>query len=214
MFNLEQAITKWKQQMMVGGIKNPAVLDELESHLREEIERQTRTGVPAERAVKIATQKIGPANALKNEFGKNGFASMAEKLMIAIAAFVIAFGIFLNSVTIIFCYDRLGERVAGFAALGLILAVVFGLSHAAPLLPAIFPERKRVALQLACLLVGFGVCTFYVQVILPHFQRQPDGMLPPAGFWGLIPIAIGFGLVSGLEKAARISRHTNQRVTN
>lgn len=214
MFDLEQTITKWKQQMVAGGIRNPAVLDELESHLREETERQTRAGVPVERAFDIAAQKIGPANALKNEFRKNGFASLAEKLMIAAATLAIAFGIFLTSVTILFCYDRLGERVVGFAALGLILAAVFGLSHAAPLLPAIFPERKRVALQLACLLTGFGICTFYLQVILPHFGRRPDGMLPAIGFWGLIPIAIGIGLVCALEKAARVTRHTNQRVTN
>jgi hypothetical protein len=40
MFNLEQSIAEWRQQMLAAGIKTPATLNELESHLREEFERQ------------------------------------------------------------------------------------------------------------------------------------------------------------------------------
>ena len=40
MFDLEQSIADWRRQMLAAGIKTPVPLEELESHLREEIERQ------------------------------------------------------------------------------------------------------------------------------------------------------------------------------
>ena len=40
MFNLEKAIADWRRQMTKGGIRAGEVLDELESHLREDIDAQ------------------------------------------------------------------------------------------------------------------------------------------------------------------------------
>jgi len=37
MFDLEQAIIAWRQQMLAAGIKSPVPLEELENHLRDEI---------------------------------------------------------------------------------------------------------------------------------------------------------------------------------
>ena len=70
MFNLNQAIAEWRKKMMAGGIKTPAVLDELESHLREEVENQIRAGADAERAFAAATARMGEAGCLKREFEK------------------------------------------------------------------------------------------------------------------------------------------------
>ena len=75
MHNLEEKIAAWRKQMAAGGIKTTAVLDELESHLREDVERQTRSGTSEERAFEAAAQKIGPASALKNEFRKSSAAN-------------------------------------------------------------------------------------------------------------------------------------------
>ncbi|MDB6122600.1 MAG: hypothetical protein JWQ71_1593 [Pedosphaera sp.] len=72
MFNLEQAIVAWRQQMSAGGIKTPEPLDELESHLREDIEEQLRSGITAQQAFASAVQRIGQASALKLEFEKIG----------------------------------------------------------------------------------------------------------------------------------------------
>ena len=38
MFDLEQAILEWRRQMTAGGIKAPEVLDELESHLHDDVD--------------------------------------------------------------------------------------------------------------------------------------------------------------------------------
>lgn len=70
MFNLDKAITDWRRQMIAGGIKSSAVLDELESHLREDVERRTRSGMPAQQAFEEAVLQVGRANELKLEFGK------------------------------------------------------------------------------------------------------------------------------------------------
>jgi len=45
-------------------------LDELESHLREEIEQRVKAGMDAQPAFELAAQELGPATALKNEFRK------------------------------------------------------------------------------------------------------------------------------------------------
>ena len=205
MFNLEQAIAKWRQQMLLAGIKAPAVLDELESHLREEVERQLRTGMPAEQAFETAAQKIGPASALKSEFRKTGLSSLVEKLMIAIAVLFAAFGVFLTSATMILCYTTLVERLAGFAALGFILLTVFGSRYFIPVVPVISRAGKRLAIQAACIAAGFGICTLYIQLIVSQFER-PGQAIPVIGFWGVLPIACGFGLASALERAVRRSR--------
>lgn len=191
--------------MTAGGIKKPAVVDELESHLREEIERQMRVGANEERAFTVAAQKIGPANALKTEFRKNGSAPLLEKLMIAIAVLVAAFGVFLTCVTLLFCYSGWGDRLVGFVALGLILLIIFGWPRIIPRLPVISNKHKRLAIELACFFGGFGICTLYVQLIVRPLERPDQIGAPVIVFWGLIPIAAGIGLAKAIEEAARRS---------
>src|SRR5260221_12319241 len=72
MFNLDQAIADWRRHLAASGIKSRAVLDELESHLRDEVENQMRTGVNGERAFEMAVQSIGQPAALRREFAKSG----------------------------------------------------------------------------------------------------------------------------------------------
>jgi hypothetical protein len=72
MFNLHQAITEWRRQMAACGIKSSEVLDELESHLRDDIEMQMRSGLDPQPAFEAAVQRIGQTNALTAEFKKIG----------------------------------------------------------------------------------------------------------------------------------------------
>lgn len=72
MFDLEQAITEWRRQMLAVGVKTPALLDELESHLRDDVEQQMRLGANAQEAFEIAVRQIGQPDALRNEFTKIG----------------------------------------------------------------------------------------------------------------------------------------------
>src|SRR2546430_16025544 len=72
MFNLDQAITEWRRQMAARGIKSSEVLDELESHLRDDVEMQMRSGLDPQPAFDAAVQRIGQTKALTAEFKKVG----------------------------------------------------------------------------------------------------------------------------------------------
>ncbi len=72
MFDLEKSIAEWRRQMLTAGIKNPAPIEELESHLREEIAQTTKSGLNELKAFNSAVQKIGRAGLLKTEFTKTG----------------------------------------------------------------------------------------------------------------------------------------------
>lgn len=70
MFNLEQSISEWRGQMLSAGVKNPDIVDELESHLREDWARRVQSGASEEQAFEGAVQGVGQASLLKHEFAK------------------------------------------------------------------------------------------------------------------------------------------------
>ena len=70
MFNMEQAISNWRARLAAAGVRTPEVLDELEGHLRDEVEQQLRLGLSPEYAFAIAVEQMGQANSLKHEFDK------------------------------------------------------------------------------------------------------------------------------------------------
>jgi hypothetical protein len=72
MFDLEKSIVEWRRQMSSGGIKSSELLDELESHLRDDLERQIQSGLNAQEAFETAVRQLGQPAALKNEFAKVG----------------------------------------------------------------------------------------------------------------------------------------------
>lgn len=72
MFDLEQSIADWRKQMIAAGIKAPVPLEELESHLREEFERQIQSGASEQEAFQRTVLQIGRPKELKTEFLKGG----------------------------------------------------------------------------------------------------------------------------------------------
>jgi hypothetical protein len=71
MFDLEHAISDWRQTLVSSGVKAPEVLDELESHLRDEVDRQVRAESAPAQAFEAAVRQLGETNVLKSEFAKN-----------------------------------------------------------------------------------------------------------------------------------------------
>jgi len=72
MFDLEHAISEWRRQLANGGIDSPQVVDELESHLRDDIEQHMRSGVSEAQAFANAIRDVGQPSLLKTEFAKTG----------------------------------------------------------------------------------------------------------------------------------------------
>src|SRR6185436_19159164 len=70
MFNFEQSISEWRGQMLSAGVKNPDIVDELESHLREDWARRVQSGESEEQAFVGAVQGVGQPSLLKHEFAK------------------------------------------------------------------------------------------------------------------------------------------------
>jgi hypothetical protein len=79
MFNLEQSIADWRRQMLAVGIETPVPLDELEIHLREEIERQVKLGLNEQIAFEVSARRIGRPEILGNEF-KNSDGTLIKKI--------------------------------------------------------------------------------------------------------------------------------------
>lgn len=200
MFNLEQAIADWRRQISAEGIKAVGVLDELESHLREEIERQRQSGTGEQEAFRIATQRLGDAGLMRDEFRKiKNRSPWREKLMIGICGVFVGFILFLSSVMIVLCYSRWTDRAIAWAAVGAILFVALFWRRALPLLPVIESTRLRWAAGLGSIAVGITASNLFVEFLLPRFEVSPDRQLPAIGLWAVFLIALfvcaGIGMI-------------------
>jgi hypothetical protein len=72
MFDLDGLIAEWRRQMVAGGIKDSTMLDELENHLREDVQQKVQSGLREPEAFATAVQQMGRAEVLKTEFAKVG----------------------------------------------------------------------------------------------------------------------------------------------
>lgn len=92
MFDLEKEIADWRRQMLAAGIKTPVPLEELESHLREDLERQMKSGSNEQEAFEVSIQRIGQPQAIKREFKKMERTFMKKIMIILFGIFGILFG--------------------------------------------------------------------------------------------------------------------------
>lgn len=178
--------------MLAAGIKSPASLDELEGHLREEIERLTKSGLASGDAFGKAVEQIGNAVLLKKEFKKvSGISIWLERLMIAIAAIFLTFIVFLGGATVVLCFTNPGDRVMAATSMVCTIMVAFGWRHVVPFLPAISGTWKRLAAALACIAGGFIAGPgLYCNLILPHFAHDKNALEPASIFWAVFIIAV------------------------
>jgi hypothetical protein len=92
MFNLDQAIKEWRAEMFAAGIKSPEPLDELESHLRDEIAQQIQSRLGEQQAFEIGVQQIGQPEPIIMEFKENDGENWNRPFaLIAWILFVISF---------------------------------------------------------------------------------------------------------------------------
>ena len=80
MFDLEQEIREWRRNLAAAAGLNREILAELEGHLREDFERQVRSGSNATEAWQAALQRIGTPRQLRSEFELSGTLGIAEAL--------------------------------------------------------------------------------------------------------------------------------------
>ena len=175
--------------MLAAGVKNPNVLDELESHLREDVARQVQSGLGAEQAFEAAAQRIGEAHALKTEFAKAGQAPEAgrKRMGYACVVFLIGFILLLSGDTILQMQMSLGEQITAFTVVVFTLVIACGWRYAVPFLPVISNKEKMMAVGSACsfylkatafLMPAAFVWLFSVVFLMPKLQEicQAAGM--------------------------------------
>ena len=203
MFDLEQSIGIWRRQMLTAGIKSPTPLEELEIHLREEIERQTQAGLSLEEAFKSSVQKIGEGYVLKTEFAKVGGAKESDKGKRWPAVFI-SLGVIapLGLYALLKNDMSLAWRLLGFADIAAIALFVLGCRFINKSFPVVPNKRIRTVIGLSSGLFGITGMIVFSTFILPNFELT-EGQLTVIVLWALTLMA-AFGVVgAGLEEAAR-----------
>jgi hypothetical protein len=191
------------------GIRCADVLDELESHLRDEMERATHEGADTEAAFNIAVQRIGALPRLKMEFAKLGRRrNPTEGPMLVVAILLLILFSFFGSAAAYMCYPSWGERVLALSGLAVTVLVAYRWKSAAPFLPLVANYHKRALVEWGSLGSGIVVSMGFCQLILPHFDRTFDGQLPAIGAWTMLPAMIGMAFMLGLEENAKMHSST------
>ena len=208
MCDLEKSIADWRRQMLTAGIKSPVPLEELEAHLREEIERQVKSGVNSQRALEIAAAKTGPASELKNEFKKIGTSMKIPQIIKMAGVIIVAAALICPLFVLLPCLQArelgLMTKMLALALYGATAAIsVLSLKYNHEFLPVIHNQAFRRAVGMVC----FGASLLWMRFGI--FQFSPGGSHPrslwlPLLVFGLewVVMAILGGVGHGLEKAA------------
>jgi len=206
MFNLDTAITEWRRQMLEAGIKTPVPLEEVEIHLREEIERQLKSGLSEQEIFDSAVQKIGSAHTIQYEFEKVEKAAEDRQwkegqiwlgAILGLLQLIVIGSVLFNSDM------RFGQRMSGLAAIAtsfLLLAVVGRLGHQA--FPVIRARRVRIVIIfLSGVLLGAIWFWVFGRFLLPG---DDFGQYLATLLWvNCPPLGVFTGLIWGIEIAAR-----------
>jgi hypothetical protein len=203
MFNVEKSIFEWRRQMLAAGIKTPVPLEELEIHLRDEIERQVQSGLSAQMAFGIAVKKIGQAPELKIEFKKVGIPiEMRFVNLVGIACGAVAglFSLWILLVLLTVNEANLTERMLGLVA---VTSIILSWRYGYGVLPAISSQQIRAAIEAACCLASIGGMMLFIKFI-PYFLGHISvGQMLVSSLWTWAAMAILGGMALGFERAAR-----------
>ena len=195
--------------MLAAGIKTPVPLEELEIHLREEIERQTGAGLSETEAFKASVQKIGPAQIVQNEFRKVDAIKEDRQWQNVQIMFVALTGL----VPILFVcagfskhgvYWEMtpGQLIAALAAVTSLPLLAWSGRLSYRLFPVIPTKRTRDAIHFVCALPMTLWWMAFLCLILPHYDFTVAQLMVTL-VWALFPpMGACIGLIWGMETAA------------
>jgi hypothetical protein len=196
MFDLQKSINDWRRQMLATGVKQPAPLDELELHLREEIERLMASGLDEPAAFTAAVKNLGPAQSLRDEFKKVKATpssslwlafemlflanALVYPLMLGADAFLVRDGVFSGM--------NFGQQVSSVAAGFAYSLFAFSLRFFCLRFPNLLTNRIRDILFIPIL----AWLVVFAWGIMPHCNFD-DSARSVLSLWGFSP----FGLLIG-----------------
>jgi hypothetical protein len=192
MFNLESAIAAWRQKMLAAGIETPVPLEELEIHLREDVERQLQSGVAAEQAFALAVQRLGEARTLTTEF-KNAGTMNAPNHQRIYDEVIAAYALFSLFITVGMIYWP-PSMYAGWSIASFWMGLArHGLIRSFPRDPEVFSSVPPGVILLNLIYVIAMVATLLARRFRPQFGAWLTRLLN----WALLP-ALPLGTLIGL----------------
>ena len=204
MFNLEEAIAGWRRQMAADGIKTPVLLDELESHLRDDAERQICSGLGVQEAFETAVRRIGQAAVLKTEFAKIE-AMKDERKRRFMRIYCAVFPVFYSLICAYGLWKMemsLTERIFGFIAVALAALFIGSMPFLHRLLPVVQDNRLRLAIQTASTMAGLFCGVLFMNFVLPRLNLT-SSQVTVTVLWVVLPMAVISSIAYGLGDAAR-----------
>jgi len=208
MFDLEQSIAEWRRQMLAAGIQSPVPLEELESHLREELERQMRSDLDVQKAFEAATRQIGQARALRSEFGKNDIsigARFVELTGIAWGVIASLFSLWILLLLFIIHEVNWVGRMLGLVA---IATTALSWRYGCRVLPVIRHRHVRTMIGFACCVASILWMGTFAKLILPSLVVLPTKVdtsparLMVSFIWAWTVAATLASTAHGLKKVA------------
>jgi hypothetical protein len=192
MFDLQESVAEWRRQMLAAGIKSPVTLDELELHLREEIERLTESGLDEPAAFIAAVKNLGPAQALRDEFAKAGGMNMMKRRKLAGFFYAAVLGVYTLATICAMSKYRLsaGEWLSCLAAQATLLSGCYLIwRNGARIFPLIRSRRLQSAVGLLGGISGAVWFIIFANWILPCFSFT-TGQLMVALSWAMVPTLV------------------------
>ena len=209
MFDLERAIAEWRRQLAESGLDSPEVLDELESHLREDVQQQVCAGSSSQHGFNSAVRRFGQRDALKTEFKRiNAGTEGLEKLMGLLGVILAVFIVWMSGYTFLQMELSPSEQIVAYAGVAFTLLTVWAWRYLVPFLPVLASRGKRMTVGLVCIASGVVLTNLFCHFVLPHFENY-DGQIPALGFWAVFPIALFACLGLGLMMSAEDREHWN-----
>jgi len=198
MFDREQAIADWRRKLTAAGIWALDALDELESHLRDDVDALLRTGIAEQQAFETAVARIGNVQTLEGEFNREYKIKDAVLLVVMILYFL-ASGIPVLLKLFSFSDINSAQQRSALAAMTLTGVAFFAGRRLGQILPVV---SKRVLLVIA----GAGLTLFLLwQAVFYHYvmtRAEWDvSQLVVAILWAMMPASF-FSIHLGMEEGA------------
>ena len=216
MFDLEKAISDWRQEWAAAGIKSSKILREFENHLREDVQIQMREGFDVQKAFENSMVRLGQPSLIKAEFAKTEAArGKLNRIRVTICVLLLAAIVWLSGLTFATMGMSVGEWLVASSAVVTCLFVAAFWAHAVRFLPVIYNRRKRYAVEVALFISGFICSNLFGAFVLPYFEHNLNGkILPAVWLWVVFPIAIFMAAACGIEQAVHGQPSANRPATS
>jgi hypothetical protein len=91
MFDLNNSVGAWRENLAAEGVYGTSDLDELESHLREEISKLTGRALSEQEAFEVACLRMGDAKVMSREFAKVNTGMVFKRRLFWMCAGILAY---------------------------------------------------------------------------------------------------------------------------